>query len=184
MAKGGRALGVSVESGVHYEAQLILFTSHCHLVPPAGKGIQLSVYISPPQISRLNLANFNLASRHSIRNVTKLLTQEMPLPSALPKAVLNSALGLTLSLHIEGLITMTISPIEYFAGALTGHIGRGMGAGTEVAVCWLCQSLAGWVVFFYFHFLVTGRLFFFSFLFVIGRLNHPLCISGVRPTLP
>ena len=134
MAKGGRVLGVSVESGVHYEAQLILFTSHCHLVPPAGKGIQLSVYISPPQISRLNLANFNLASRHSIRNVTKLLTQEMPLPSALSKAVQNSVQGPTLSLHIEGLITM-IFQSEHCAGAPTGHIGRGTGAGTGVVVC-------------------------------------------------
>ena len=67
--------------------------------------------------------------------MTKLLTQEMPLPSARSKAVLNSALGPTLSSHIEGLIAMTISPIEYFAGALTGHIGRGTGAGTGVAAC-------------------------------------------------
>ena len=127
MAKGGRVLGVSVESGVHYEAQLILFTSHCHLVPPSGKGIQLSVYLSSPQISRLNLANFNLASRHSIRNVTKLLTQEMPPPSARSKAVLNSALGLTLSSHIEGLITINdnqpnvntlqVLPLDILVGA-------------------------------------------------------------------
>ena len=35
--KGRKVLGVPVESGVHYEAQLILFSSHCSLVPPSGK---------------------------------------------------------------------------------------------------------------------------------------------------
>ena len=35
--KGRKVLGVPVEAGVHYEAQLILFSSHCSLVPPSGK---------------------------------------------------------------------------------------------------------------------------------------------------
>ena len=55
------------------------------------------------------------------------MSQEIPLPSALSKAVPNSVPGPTLSLHIEGLITMTsahfnvntlqVLPLDVLVGA-------------------------------------------------------------------
>ena len=169
MWTGGRVLGISVEVGVHYEAQLILFTSHCRLVPSPGKSVKLSFHLWLPDFiwwtSIFHREIWQVYWHRScpfLLHCPKVILIDFDLTFGISSssAVLNSAPGPTLSFHTEGLITLIAEPNSGWILCRCSHWTYWSGHGSWNGSCSLFA------------------------LPVTGRLNHPECTSGERPNLP